>query len=107
MRRPHFALIPLLAFLFALSAPLHAGKKKKVIEFIRPNQSIELPDAAKTFPTAARGCANDTWGAAVRTVLKAQDVDLAAKDVSLKLAGGDACLPALPEFDVLRKSVEN
>ena len=107
MRRPQCALIPLLALLLALAAPLQAGKRKKAIEFIRPNQSVELPDAAKTFATAARGCANDTWGAAVRTVLKAQDVDLAAKDVSLRLAGGDACLPALPEFDVLRKSVEN
>jgi hypothetical protein len=106
MRRPRFTLISLLILLTVLSATLHADKKKKALVLIRPDQSFEIPDAPKSYPTSARGCANDVWGTAVQTTLKAQEVVLSAKDISLKLAGGDACMPALPEFDILRKSVE-
>jgi hypothetical protein len=95
----------LIAFL-TFASLLHADKKKKAVVLIRPDQSFEIPDAPKTYAVSKRGCANDVWGASVATVLKAQDVELAAKDISLKLAGGDACMPALPEFDILRKSVE-
>jgi hypothetical protein len=106
MRRPRFTLIFVLALLAAFSSTLHADKKRKASVLIRPDQSFEIPDAPKSYPTSKRGCANDVWGTAVATALKAQEVEVAAKDISLKLAGGDACLPALPEFDLLRKSVE-
>jgi hypothetical protein len=107
MRRPRFALISLIAVLIALSATLHADKRKKALVLVRPDQSFEIPDAPKSFATSARACANDMWGAAVATALKAQDVVLPAKDFAFRLAGGDACMPTLPEFDILRKSVEN
>jgi hypothetical protein len=91
----HFSTVPAWA----------AGKKKPWQEFIRPNQVFELPDAAAKFGVATKGCANDVWAAAVATVLEAQQLKLPAKDWSIKLAGGDACLQALPELESLRKSV--
>jgi len=106
MRRSYLALISALVVVVTLSSPLHAEKKRKASVLIRPDQSFEIPDAPQTYPTSKRGCANDVWGTAVATVLRAQEIELAPKDISVKLAGGDACLPALPEFDILRKSVE-
>lgn len=107
MRRSRFVLVSLVILLIAFASLLHADKKKKASILIRPDQSFEIPDAPQAFATAARRtCANDLWGTAVATAMKGQELAFLAREVSFKLAGGDACLPTLPEFDVLRKSVE-
>jgi hypothetical protein len=99
------------AFVFLLCllllAPFaFAAKKKPIQTFIRPDQTFEIPNAATTFATATRGCANDAWAAAVATTLAQQQIQLPPRDWSLKLAGGDACLSMLPPLEALRKSVE-
>src|SRR4051812_42631171 len=100
-RKPSVTL--LLAFLlisghFSTIAALTSAKKKPRQDFVRPNQVFEIPDAAAKFAVASKGCANDVWAAAVATVLETQQLKLPAKDWSLKLAGGDACLQTLPEI---------
>jgi hypothetical protein len=95
----------LLAVVLCTSA-VAADKKKARQEFIRPNQVFEIPDAAKTFATSSKGCANDVWVASVTSILRLSKVEIPAKEISAKLAGGDACLPALPELNLLRKSIE-
>jgi hypothetical protein len=100
-RKPWLLLVLVLCAIFAT-----AEKKKARQEFIRPNQVFEIPDAAATFATATRGCANDVWAASVTSILRLSKVEIPAKEISTKLAGGDACLPALPELDLLRKSIE-
>lgn len=105
-RKPSAPSLLLLLLLIALAVlPAHADKKKPRQEFIRPNQVFEIPDAAKTFGVAPRGCANDVWATAVAAVLHIQKVDLPQKDWSIKLAGGDACLSALPRLEILTRSV--
>lgn len=94
-----------LAALLLFLAPAQA-KKKPIQTFIRPGLTAEIPDAANTFATSPRGCANDVWAAAISTIVERQNVKLPAKDWSVRLAGGDACLQTLPELDSLRKSVE-
>jgi len=89
-----------------LICPAFAAKKKPIQTFIRPDQTFEIPNAAIAFATATRGCANDAWAAAVATTLAQQELQLPARDWSLKLAGGDACLNTLPPMEALRKSVE-
>jgi hypothetical protein len=97
---------PAFLCLILLAAPLQAQKKKPIYEVIKPSQAVEIPDAVKTFSTAAKPCANDVWAATVTTVLHAQKLDLPPKDISFKLAGGDGCLQALPETDALSRSIE-
>jgi hypothetical protein len=89
-----------------LGASAQAEKKKPVYEVIQPNQVVEIPEALKTFATANKACVNDAWASAVVTVLRAQKLDLTARNVAVKLAGGDGCLHTLPDTDRLRKSVE-
>lgn len=89
-----------------LVCPAFAAKKKPIQTFIRPDQTFEIANAATTFATASRGCANDAWAAAVSTTLAQQEIHLPPRDWSLKLAGGDACLSTLPSLEDLRKSVE-
>jgi hypothetical protein len=96
----------LACLLTLLIVPATADKKKGVQTFVRPDQVFEIPNAAGTFASAARGCANDAWAAAVATTLAHQQLQLPQRDWSIKLAGGDACLTTLPPLEALRKSVE-
>lgn len=98
--------LALLALLALLLASAQADKKKPRQVFIRPNQVFEIPGAAANFGVSPRGCANDVWAASVATVLKAQKIELPEKDWSVKLAGGDACLSAVPGVSALAKNVE-
>lgn len=101
-RKPQLLLLSV-----ALSLGVHAAEKRKPAqEFVRPNQIYEIADAPAKFPVAARGCANDVFATAVAIITEANGVKLPAKDWSVRIAGGDACLQTLPDFDALRKSVE-
>jgi hypothetical protein len=104
-RKPRLPLL-LLIFLAGVSASGFADKKKPISEVIKPNQVIEIPDAPKTFAVSEKGCVNDVWAAAAVSVLHAQKLDLPARDISIRLAGGNGCLQVLPDMEALRKSIE-
>jgi hypothetical protein len=95
------------AVLLLVSALLFATDKKKAPQsYVKPDQFVEIPDAANSFAVAEKpDCANYGWAAAVNTLLAPDKVTMPQSYWVVKTSGGDRCYPQIDDPVALTRGI--
>src|SRR4051812_22345420 len=88
-----------LLIMLLLVLPATAGKKKPMGTMYRkPNQKVEIANAAAALGAAHRKCENYAWAAIVETMARAQEVPIAQDEWAMRTSGGEKCYPSLDDY---------
>src|SRR2546425_1200319 len=88
-----------LLIVLLLAIPATAGKKKPMGAMYRkPNQKVEIANAASSLASAHRKCENFAWAAIVETMMRAQEVLITQDDWAIRTSSGEKCYPSLDDY---------
>lgn len=90
--------------LWVLSVSLWAGDKKKGLAYVKPAQTVDLPNPK--LATARKNCENWALAAGLETLLKKQDVRLDQNFWVMHLNFAELCISEMPSADTLAQAID-
>jgi hypothetical protein len=96
-----------LSFIALLLISPAAGQSKRLgYAVTKPDQVIEIADAAAKFSVANRPCASYRWAAAVESMLRAYDLPWTQQQLVTSTFGGDKCLTEMKDAVSVSRRLE-